>query len=59
MMKSNEFDQLNHAINVGDAIAAKQLASSTGLISPSDVDELIYVVARRKSLKNNRGLKRL
>lgn len=59
MMKSNEFDQLNHAINVGDANAAKQLASSTGLISPDDVDQLIHVVAKRKSLKNSRGLRRL
>jgi hypothetical protein len=58
-MQQKEFDQLNHAINVGDARTAKELASSTGLISPSDVEQLIHVVARRKSLKNNRGLKRL
>ena len=58
-MQSKEFDQLNHAINVGDSNVAKQLASSTGLISPSDVDKLIDVVARRKSQKNNRGLRRL
>jgi len=58
-MNSNEFDQLNHAINVGDANAAKQLASSTGLMSPDDVEKLIHVVARRKSSKNSRGLRRL
>jgi hypothetical protein len=58
-MKSKEFNELNHAINVGDANAAKRLASSTGLISPDDVDQLIHVVAIRKSQKNNRGLRRL
>lgn len=58
-MKSSELDKLNHAINVGDANAAKQLARSTGLMSADDVEQLIAVVARRKSLNSHRGLRRL